>query len=290
MSFIKVTKRNLRRTPYQALVASMAMFSTFLVLSIFLILAAGSSVVLKYYESKPQAIAFFKDNTSLGDVDAIKKALEQTGKVTSLKYISQDDALQIYKDRNKANPTLLEMVTAKILPASLEISAANPEDLKPIAGILKLEPVVDDVVYPEDVVERLSKAASIIRGVGSGAVGYLLIFASLIIIMVIGFKMRLRRQEIEIMKLLGASSWFIRLPFLLEGVFYGVVGAISAWVASYVLLWYFTPFLQSELLSEINILPVSPIFMLLLLAAEVVISALIGLFASFVAVRRYLKV
>lgn len=287
--YLKNVRRNIRRTPYQALTASMVMFLTFLVLSLFLILAIGSQKILQYYETKPQAIAFFKDNVSLQDVDAIKNALEKTGKVTSLKYISKEEALQIYKERNKNNPTLLELVTANILPASLEISASNPEDLGPIASVLKLEPVVDEVVYPEDVVKSLSKATNIVRWVGAVAVGFLVFFATLVILMVIGFKIRLRRSEIGIMKLLGASSWFIRAPFLLEGIFYGVVGATTAWIASYIIIWYFTPLLQSSL-GEISLLPISPVFMLTLLAVELLVATLIGFIASYGAVRRHLRI
>ncbi len=287
--YLKNLRRNIRRAPYQALTASMVMFLTFLVLSLFLILAIGSQKVLQYYESKPQAIVFFKDNTSLQDVDAIKNALEKTGKVVSLKYVSKEDALKIYKERNKDNPTLLELVTANILPASLEISTANPEDLGPIASVLKQEPVVDEVVYPEDVVKSLSKATTIVRYVGSVAVGFLIFFATLVILMVIGFKIRLRRNEIGIMKLLGASSWFIRAPFLLEGIFYGIVGAFSAWITSYIIIWYFTPLLQNSL-GEISLLPISLMFMLGLLSIELLIAIIIGFIASYGAVRRHLRI
>lgn len=287
--YLKYLRRNIRRTPYQALTATMVMFLTFLILTLFLILAVGSQKVIKYYESKPQAVVFFKDSTSLQDVDAIKNALEKTGKVISLNYISKEQALQIYKERNKDNPTLLELVTANILPASLEISTANPEDLGPIATVLKLEPVVDEVVYPEDVVKSLSKATTIVRWVGGAAVGFLVFFATLVILMVIGFKIRLRRSEIGIMKLLGASSMFIRAPFLLEGIFYGVLGAIVAWATSYIIIWYFTPLLQGSL-GEIQLLPISPIFMLGLLSIELMIAILIGLLASYGAVRRHLRI
>lgn len=266
----------------------MVMFLTFLCLSIFMILAIGSQKILKYYESKPQAIAFFKDNTQDQDVKAITDALNQTGKVTSLRYVSKDEALQIYKDRNKNNPTLLELVTANILPASLEISTANPEDLKPIADVLKKEPVIDEVVYPEDVVSSLSRATRIVRWVGGAATGFLIVFASLVILIVIGFKIRLKRTEIETMKLLGASRWFIRAPFLLEGITYGLVGAFSGWLISYAIIWYFTPFLQNSLY-DLSLLPISPILMLILLAVELFVATLIGYFGSYGAVRRYLK-
>lgn len=289
MKAFKFTKRNIRRTPYQALAASMVMFLTFLTLMLFLLLAIGSQKILRYYESKPQAIAFFKDNTTLQDVDAIRNALDQTGKVIGLEYVSKEDALQIYRDRNKDNPALLELVTANILPASLEVSTASPNDLAPIAEILKREPVVDQVIYPEDVIQSLTRATSIIRTVGAGAVAFLIVFAFLVIVMVIGFKIRIRRTEIEIMKLLGASNWFIRAPFLLEGIFYGLFGAFLAWITSYGLIWYFTPFIQPAL-SEIKLLPASPLLMLELLGVVSLVAIIIGGLGSFGAVRRYLKI
>lgn len=286
---LNFAKRNIRRTPYQAMVALMVMFLTFLALTIFLILAVASQKTLQFYESKPQVIAFFKDGTEPSDVEAIKKALQRTGKVSDLKYVSKQEALAIYQERNKNKPALLELVTANMLPESLEVSTVNPEDLGPIAEILKKEPVVEEVGYPKDVVDTISTAAKVIRWVGGVAVSFLIIFASLVILMVIGFKIRLRRTEIEIMKLLGASSWFIRGPFVLEGIFYGVTGAIIAWVLSYGLLWYFTPYLQN-LLGELNLLPVSPLFMLALLGIEVLIALSIGVFGSYGAVRRYLRI
>src|SRR3989338_11434317 len=197
MIFIEFVKRNIRRTPYQALAASMVIFLTFLTLSSFSILALGSQQILRFYESKPQAIAFFKDGTTETDIQAIQNALSQTGKITQFKYVSKEEALEIYRERNKSNPTLLELVTANILPASLEISTQTHDDLKPIAEIVKREPVVEDVVYPEDVVQALSQATKVVRWVGGAAVSFLIIFSALVILMVIGFKIRLRRSEIR---------------------------------------------------------------------------------------------
>lgn len=281
-------KRNIRRTPYQALAASMVMFLTFLTLLLFLLLALGSQEILKYYESKPQVIAFFKDNTTEGDIRAIGAALQQSGRVSTLKYVSKEEALKIYQERNKNNPALLELVTANILPASLEISTVSPQDLSTIAEIIKKEPVIEDVVYPEDVIQALTRGTGVVRGVGLIAVTFLIIFAFLVVLMIIGFKIRLKRGEIEIMKLLGASTWFIRAPFIIEGITYGVAGAMLAWIISYTLLWYFTPFIQG-FLGEITLLPVSPLVMLSLLLVTISIATIIGGLGSFGAVRRYLR-
>lgn len=286
---IEFTKRNIRRTPFQALAASMVMFLTFLALMTFIILAAGSQAALRYFESKPQVIAFFKEGTTNQDVSAIENALKQEIRVTNTKFVSKDMALQIYREKNKSDPALLELVTANILPASLEISTQSPQDLQGIASILKKEPVVSDVIVPEDVVQTLTQVTGIIRMVGGATVGFLLIFATLVIVMIIGFKIRLKRNEIEIMRLVGASPSFIRNPFILEGIFYGASGAIFAWVISYILLWYFTPFLQNYL-GEVKLLPVNPLFMLALLGGSLFLACFVGGVGSIAAVRRYLKI
>lgn len=288
MRVFTYTGKNIRRTPYQALAASMIMFLTFLTLLLFLIIAIGSQAILQYYESKPQAIAFFKDNTTQVDIDAIKGALNQTGKVTGLRYVSKEEALQIYRDKNADNPTLLELVTANILPSSLEISTVTPGDLKAVAEILQKEPVVEEVVVPEDVIQTLTKATGIIRWVGGVSVGFLIAFSLLVILMIIGFKIRIKRNEIEIMRLLGASTWFIRAPFIWEGISYAAFGAFAAWIASYAIIWYFAPFIQPSL-KEINLFPISPILMIELLGVALLFAVMIGFIGSFSAVRRYLK-
>lgn len=286
---IEYAKRNIRRTPFQATAAVMVMFLTFFSLLTFIQMAAGSQATLRYFESKPQVIAFFKEGTTDQDIQAIENALFQESRITNTKYVSKEDALQVYRDKNKNDPALLELVTANILPASLEVSTQSPEDLAPIADILKDEPVVSEVIVPEDVIATLTSLTWIIRVVGLATVGFLMIFALLVIIMIIGFKIRLKRGEIEIMRLLGASPSFIRNPFILEGIFYGVAGAISAWIVSWGLLWYFTPFLQGYL-GEIKLLPPDPLFMLILLVSVVIIALTIGGLGSFGAVKRYLKI
>lgn len=287
---LEFTKRNIRRSPFQAIAASMVMFLAFFVLLTFTVLTFGSQLILKYYESKPQVIAFFKDGTTTADVTAIQNALSTEGRVTKTKYVSKEEALSIYRQRNKNDPTLLELVTSNILPASLEVSTQNPADLQPVAELLKKEPVVDQVIVPEDVVASLTAATRVIRWVGLTVVTFLVIFATLVILMVIGFKIRLRRDEIETMRLLGASPQFIRAPFIIEGIFYGLVGAFVSWILIYLTLWYVTPFLQGYLGGDLDILPPSPLFMLVLLLVAIIAALAVGGIGSIAAVRRYLRI
>lgn len=269
--------------------AVMVMVLTFLTMQLFALLGLGSHVLLKEFESKPQVIGFFEDNTTEQDIAAIKRNLEQTGKVTSIKYISKEEAFKNYKELNKDDPRSLELVTASMLPPSLEVSTTTPQDLSLVADMLSQEPVIgkDNVIIPLNVIETITRVSNSIRYTGSIVIFFLSFFSLLIILMIIGFKLRLKRKEIEIMKLLGASTWFIRAPFLLEGIFYSCIGAFIAWIFTYLIVWYATPFVQSNI-HEANLLPISPLVMLGILGASQLVAFLIGLIGSFGAIRRYL--
>lgn len=280
--------KHIRRSPYQSLAAILIMFLTFLIATIFTLVAGGSQIVLRYFESRPQVTAFFKDEATAGQIDTLKAKLIQTGKVEETKFISKEEALQIYREQNKDEPLLLEMVTANILPASLEVSIKNITDIDQVAGVLKNDTTVEEVVFQEDVVEALYRWTGSIRKIGIGLISVLSLVSFLIILVIIGMKITIRKSEIEILQLIGASNAYIRAPFVLEGIIYGVGGAVLAWGLSYILLLYATPFIIKFLVG-IPVLPVSYYFMLIVLGIEMLAGFIIGSLGSFIAVRRYLK-
>ena len=278
----------IRRSPYQALAATLIMFLTFFLATVFVLTAGGFQGILRYFETRPQVTAFFKDNTTMDQVDVLEAKLAQTGKVKESKYISKEEALAIYKEQNKNDPLLLEMVTANILPASLEVSTKDISYLPEVAQILKSEPTVEEVIFQEDVVKALHTWTSTLRKIGVGLIGALGLVSLLIILVIVGMKITLRREEIEILQLLGATPWYIRTPFIFEGMFYGMIGAFLAWGICWLLLLYITPFLV-KFLSGIPILPVPILFMLSLLGIELLAGIVIGSLGSLLAVKRYLK-
>jgi len=280
--------KHIRRSPYQSLAAILIMFLTFLIATIFTLVAGGSQIVLRYFESRPQVTAFFKDEATAGQIDTLKAKLIQTGKVEETKFISKEEALQIYREQNKDEPLLLEMVTANILPASLEVSIKNIIDIDQVAGVLKNDTTVEEVVFQEDVVEALYRWTGSIRKIGIGLISVLSLVSFLIILVIIGMKITIRKSEIEILQLIGASNAYIRAPFVLEGIIYGLSGAVLAWGLSYILLLYATPFII-KFLVDIPVLPVPYYFILIVLGIEMLAGFIIGSLGSFIAVRRYLK-
>jgi len=288
MNAIRSSWKNIRRSPYQAIGAIFIMTLTFLAVSIFTFILLGSSRVISYFESKPQVTAFFKDEATNAQIDSLKKDVETTGKVSSTKFVSKEQALKIYREQNKNDPLLLDLVTADILPASLEVSTEKIADLAEVSSAIQKSPIVQEVIYQKDVVATLSSWTSALRKLGVAVIVILSLVSVFIMITIIGIKISQKRQDIEIMKLIGANNWYIRWPFIFEGIFYGLLGALVGWVVSVGALFYATPTLSS-FLRGIPVFPVSPVFLLALLLVEFVLASLLGALSSYLAVLRYLK-
>jgi len=288
MKFFKTTTHNIRRSPYQAFAAVLIMMLTFLTVSFFTFLVTGSSRIINFFESKPQVTAFFHNEAKQKEMDALQKKIKDTGKVASIKFVSKKDALNIYKQQNKDDPLLLDLVTADILPASIEVSTIKIQDLGSISEMLKKSPEVSEVIYQKDIVSTLTSWTNALRKIGIGLTIVLSLVSFFIVLTIIGIKISQKKEDIEIMRLIGATSWYIRWPFIFEGVFYGLIGALLGWGIASLSLLYATPMLSS-FLKGIPLLPVPFIFYMEVLAGELVLAAIIGALASYLAVLRYLK-
>lgn len=285
---LRTVFKYMRRSPYQAISAAMILTLTFFAVSIFAFLTILSVRLIDYLESRPQLTVFFMDTASKGEIDSLKKKLEDTGKTISVRYVSKDDALKIFKEQNKNDPATLDLVTADVLPASLEIQTSKAEYLSSLVPVIKESKNIDQISFQKDIVDRLIAWTNALRIVGVVVITSLVLVSIFVILTIIGIKITIRREEIEIMRLIGASGWFIRIPFLMEGAIYGFVGALVGWGITYGILLGFTPQISS-FLKGVPIFPISYVLSLEILGAELLAACFLGMFASFIAVLRYLK-
>lgn len=297
MRIFRDVHTHIRRSPYQAMAAVLTMFLTFLVGGMFFLATVASLTIISYFESKPQLTVFFVQNAGEKEASQLKETLDATGKVASTTFISKDEALATYKEQNKNDPLLLEMVTADILPASLEVSAKDPTFLADLDKVIAGATGVDEVIYQSDVVDSLLSWTNAIRLIG-GILGGLLVLDSLLIIgTVIAMKIALKRDEIEILTLVGASPWTIRAPFILEGGVYGVMGAgIASLLVTILILWQ-----RYNIVSFLGVIPsiqavlgngTSIVFIVscvAFIAANMIVGFIIGSLGSVIALGRYLR-
>ncbi len=289
MAFLSTAWHHTRRSPYQAFAAVFIIMQTFFVVSVFSFLIFGSAQMIHYFESLPQITAFFTNQAKQENIQGLEDQLKTTGKISKMHFISKQDALSIYQRMFKNDPLLLEFVTADVLPASLEISTTNIGDLDSISRILKDSSLVKEVVYPQDIVANLTKWTNAIRKIGTALIAVLALDSIFLMIIIIGIKIAQKKEEVEIMRLLGATNWYIRWPFIIEGMLYGIVGAFFGWCFAALSLWYAMPFLSS-FVGNAPIIPSSPLILLgELLGVEFLLSILLGALASFMAVFRYLR-
>ena len=292
---------SIRRTPYQSLTSFLILFFTLFLSLFFFNMTSFFNGILSYVETRPQVTVYFQDKVEESDIFKIRDEVSATGKTTSIKYVSKDEALQIYKDLNKNNPLLLEMVTAEILPASLEVYATKPEYLSQIAEFLKKQNGIDEVVFQKNIVDKLVGLTTVLRRISVFVLFFLLIISVIVLMTTTAFKIALKKDEIELMTLLGASKSYVRKPFLLEGVFFGIASGTLAFLFFYLIFLYFNTFFKSYLagiptlpfynLGGLNIYvwPPSLNFVLLSYFAVILFGAGIGFVGNYISTSKYIK-
>ncbi|NCN45790.1 MAG: hypothetical protein COU63_02045 [Candidatus Pacebacteria bacterium CG10_big_fil_rev_8_21_14_0_10_36_11] len=278
----------IRRSPYQSVLALSMVTVTFFVAYIFSLLAFGTDSILKFFETRPQVIAFFEIQTTADDVEKLASSMKEKSYVTDVKLVTKQQALEFYKQDHKDNPLLLELVTADILPASIEVSGKDVAALNLIQADLKSAKGVEDVVYQEDIVADIQQWTAAVRGVGLVATSILGVVSFLMIMTLMSMKVAAKRNAIAVMKIIGATNWYIAGPFVLEGMLYGFVGSLLGWGAMYAILLYATPWLQN-FLGLIVQFPLPLQFFVYQLGAGTVAALLLGTTASLMAARRMMQ-
>jgi cell division transport system permease protein len=193
-----------------------------------LLVALGTWVVSWSDHVKSELVvkAYFTDEASQQQINALRVNLESDDRVKTVEFISKDDAL---KDMQKRYPDLTRNLSSNPLPASFLIEPARAEDTRAIAQTLEPSPPgIQKVSYGEKTANRILRVARVIQVVFLVAVLILLVASTLLIANTIRLSIFSRRREIEVMKLVGATNWFVRGPFMLEGLLTGLVGALAA--------------------------------------------------------------
>jgi len=238
---------SIRRTPYQSLAVFSSLFLT-LFLSLLLIFCLNFLYgLLGYVESRPQVTIYFQNEASEASIYKIKTELEKSGKVESVKYMSKNDAYSLYKQLNKDNPLLLEMVTPDVLPASLEIFAKKPTYLPEIANYLNTVPNKDEVNFQKNVVNKLLSLTSIVRTMSLAFFIFLMATTIIILMTITHFKVALKKDELSLLRLMGASVGYVRKPFMDEALFLGFVSSTVVYSLFAGILFFLYPSLQGYL-------------------------------------------
>ena len=275
------------RNAAMSLAATATMTLMLLLLAGFWIIQAGFLASLSYVEDKVGVVADLEDGAGSSQLTALQADLRELPEVTSVVYVSKEEALHRYREEREAQgqQDLTPFLPDNPLPASLEVKLRSPEDYRVVAEFLTVSPIVDKVQNIQDTTDRLIQLSTFLRTFGLvllAVIGAIVLF---IIINTIRLAVLNRAEEIEVMRLVGASDAFIRWPFVFEGALVGLFGAA---VTMAVLVGAAEP-LSGFMVGFFDILPInvgsiSRDVTLLIVGA----GTGLGVFGAWVSVRTYL--
>ncbi|MER3418410.1 MAG: hypothetical protein C4343_04765, partial [Chloroflexota bacterium] len=216
------------RNALMSLAATATMVLMLLLLAGFWILQAGLMAGLQFVEQKVQIVADLRDDAPSAEVDALRRRLLAEPTVSSVDYVSKEEALARFREQLAAQgqEDLTQYLDTNPLRASLEVKLADPRAAGSIVDELRAAPIVESVTDIQNLVDRVLTVTSILRTAGA----VVLVVVGLIVLFIVVNTIRLavlaRADEIEIMRLVGASDAFIRWPFVFEGALVGLLGAV----------------------------------------------------------------
>ncbi len=277
-----------------ATVAIMTLASVgFLGLIIFGVVTHAATTAI---QDKIDISVYFKTNTPEDEILNIQQSLEGLSQVANVDYVSQAQALTNFQQTHANDPTVSQAINeldANPLEASLNVKAKDPSQYGAINDYLSssdLAPYIDTISYAQnqDVINRL---ATIVRDVNIG--GWLVtvllaLVAGLVMFNTIRLAIYSNRDEIGIMRVVGASNSLVRGPFVVEGMLWGVIAAVIAVVIAAPALYFVSPYLN-QFIPGLNVFQYYYTHILVLFVEDLLFGVIIGALSSFWAVRRYLR-
>ena len=279
---------NIRRTPYQAGLSICVLTVSFFFMYLVSMVIFGSDRILRYFETRPFVIAFFKDSLSEQDVITIASEVRSKGFVDSVNLVTKDDALGRYKKTHK-DELINTIVTPELLLSSIEIRAKSLDQMDDVSDLMKqYGDRIDEIQYPEDVVPIVRQWTTAIRNSGLIIAGAFALVSLITMNSILLLKLVSKKHEIHVMDLLGASWWYIARPFLIEGIVYGILGSLFAWLIAFGGLMYATPALL-DIFGAIPVLPYPDWFFALQAAVGAGVGLIMGIIAVLLALLRLFR-
>lgn len=290
--------KNFIRNIWLSIAASGIMVITILTISVLFLLNWVGGMTLDVVKDKVDISIFLRSDVTETEINQVRNKLLSLSEVKTISFVSKEEALKNFQKRHQENSLVLSSILElddNPLQPTLVVKARHPEDYSVIAEKLQVEEldnIVEKVNF-EDNREIINKLTSISENLSKIGIGLSIIFG-LVVILVVFNTVRLtiytQKEEIKIMRLVGATNRFIRYPFVVEGILYGIVGSIIAIFILYPIVNYSSPFINDFLENQgIDIMTYFSEHLLLIIATEIGIGILIGIISSYMAVRRYLK-
>lgn len=282
--------KSVKRNKTLSIAAIITVLITFFIFGTFTLLGLNFNKAVEDVASKVEIKVFLKDDINLLDKKELEIKLKEQPGVKETVFESKDDAFKNFKEMLKDNPGLLQGYDLKSnpIPSSYIVKLQNPESAQAVTEAIKNIKGVESISNQK---EMINKIGAFVKGVRIVGLVLFIVFIGVSIFLITNttkITVYSRRKEIEIMKLVGATDWFIRWPFIMEAIMLGVIGSLLASGIIYgAYRWVFGQIVSNMFMVNL----IAPRFVLQILTPSFILGGVvIGAIGSFVALRRFLDV
>ena len=288
--FVSDAFRSLKRNKTISIASIITVFITFIVLGVFSLVAQNANLAISGVEDKIEIAVYLDDDISLDNQKEIQVKLAEQDGVKDVTYLSKEEAYNDFKESTEDNEGMLQGYTLESnpFPASFVVKIDDSSKIDDIASAVEDMDGVEEVKNQQDLVSSISAFVKGIRYVGTILFVILVAVSIFLIMNTTKLTVYSRRREVGIMKFVGATDWFIRWPFIIEGIVIGFFGALFAIFAIFGLYKYIISIVSSKMLiaQVVNISYVYTTMLWEFLLGGIVIGGI----ASYGALRKFLKV
>lgn len=302
--FLREALGSLRRNWIMSLAAVLTVFISMAILGLVLVMQDNLNSGATSLKNRVMIEVFIKKGTGPNEIKAMEERIADMPEVKNYRFITEEQALKEFEERLGDNADqLLANLTTNPLPASFRIFVKDADTVDKVAARFFDDPIVDNsapgktdgVSYAKETVRKMLGTISLVTKAMWGGTALFAVAGILLIMTTVRLSIFARRNEIEIMRLVGATNWFIRWPFVLEGFITGFVGSLVAALAIWGVNYAIFDWIEGSSLRflSVQVYPVwlqNGVWPLGLLPTLVLFGALLGSAGSAIAMRRYLKV
>lgn len=287
--FIKEVYTSFKRNIWMTLASIFTVVLSLFILGFFSIVILNLNKMANTLESQVQISVYLKDDLSQEEIDETKENLSKIEGLQDIKFTTREEAMENFKERLGDQQFLLDALDdTNPLPDSFSLTVTSPQQVKTIADTVVALDSVESASYSQDIINHLFNLTHLIRLIGVALIILLTGAAIFIISNTIRLTVFARRKEIAIMKYVGATDWFIRWPFLLEGICLGFIGGGLATIFLYIVYNQVTQEIY-EAMAFFPLIPQHP-FINYISLAILVAGIIIGALGSTISLKRFLKV
>lgn len=298
-TLFRITKygmQNFTRNAWLSTATIAIMVLTLILFSGLIILNVITTTIITSIQDKIDISVYFKSDSPEDEMLRIKSTLETLPEVKVIEYISKNKALEIFQERHKDNQTISQAITQlneNPLLGSLNIKARDPQEYPVIAQYLEndsIKPFVERVSYSQNanVIDRLNKILTTAENGGLLLTFVMSLIAILITFNTIRLAIYSSKESINIMRLVGGSNFFIRGPFLIEGIVYGLISAVLSIIILSPIVYAVSPY-TTVLVPELHLWSDFLHRLPMLLVYQILFGVALGIVSSFIAIGKHLK-